>query len=80
MTIYDEKSKTFNMNKRKVTDYKKSSCVIFPRAQCAEKEGKLEVVRVELMESHKKWVRDNCNCRGEKFANLDLEELEGLKS
>ena len=76
--IYDEKTKTFNMNKRKVTDYKKSSCLIFPRAQCAEKESKLEVVRLELMEQHKKWVRENCNCKGEQLANLNLEELEAL--
>ena len=68
------------MNKTKVTDYKKNSHYIFPRAQCTEKESKLEVVTVELMESNKKWVRENCTFKGEQLANLDLEELEGLKS
>ena len=53
-TPFCPKSKTFNLNKKKTTDYKKNSRVILPKAQSAEKESKLEVLRVELEEVHKK--------------------------
>ena len=51
-----------------------------PRAQSSEKESKLEVARIELMEEHAKWVKTHCNCKMEQVLNLSAEEIEGLKS
>ena len=67
-----------NINKKKVTDNKKNSHVIFPRVQTAEKDSILEVLRMELLNQHKDWVATNCNCKGEQLMNLSKEELEGL--
>ena len=61
-------------------DYKKNSRVIIPRPQSAEKESKLEVERMELLEQLKKWFKENCNCKGEQLVNPMVEELKGLKS
>jgi hypothetical protein len=63
-----------------VTDYKANSRVILPRAQSDVKEGKLQVLRMELMEEGKKWIKTNCDCNGNQQSNLDKEELIGLKS
>ena len=52
-TPYDSKSKSFDLGRQKVTDYKKNSRVTLPRAQSSEKESKLEVAR----EEHAKWVK-----------------------
>ena len=62
----------------RVTDYKKNSRVVFPRAQSAEQESKLEVMRMELLHHHREWVRSNCNCKGEQQPNLSSEEQSGL--
>ena len=78
--IFDQERRTFDMRKKRVTDYGKNSRVILPKAQTSEQESKLEVIRMEVMEQHKQWVKKNCNCKGEQPLNLDLEEREGLKS
>ena len=78
-TSYDSKNNKFNMNKQKVTDFKKNSRVILPRAQSGEKESKLEVARVELLEEHRIWVKTHCNCRTEQLLNLSREEMEGFE-
>ena len=51
-----------------------------PRAQSTENESKLEVLRVELLEEHRKWVKTHCNCKMEQPMNLSKDEMEGLKS
>ena len=79
-SIYDEENKSVNLNKLRVTDYKQNSRVILPRAQSNEKEAKLEVLRREIQESHKVWMEQHCNCKGDQVMNLDNEEQEGLKS
>ena len=79
-TAFDDKNKIFDLNKIRVTDYKKNSRVILPRAQTPEQESKLEVVRVELMEQHNKWVGENCNCKAEQPMNLSEPEKDGLKT
>ena len=79
-TAFDDKNRIFDLNKIRVTDYKKNSRVILPRAQTPEQESKLEVVRVELMEQHNKRVRENCNCRAEQPMNLSDPEKDGLKT
>ena len=43
-SVYDEESKSVNLNKLRVTDYKKNSRVILPRAQTNSKEANLEVL------------------------------------
>ena len=78
--VFDIRGKVFNMARKRVTDFKKNSRVILPRAQTAEQESKLEVLRMELLQEHKKWMTENCNCRGEQTMNLSIEEARGLKS
>ena len=68
------------MARKRVTDYGKNSRVILPRAQTAEKESKLEVLRAELLHEHKKWMSENCNCRGDQTINLTIPEARGLNS
>ena len=46
------------MQKKRVTDYKKNSRVVLPRAQSNEKESKLEVLRMELLEEHRKCTKE----------------------
>ena len=76
----DDKEKVFDLRKQKVTDYKKNSRVILPRAQSAEKESKLEVLRVELQNEHEEWVKTHCDCKSKQLLNLTKDEIEGLKS
>ena len=78
--VFDIRGKVLNMARKRVTDFKKNSRVILPRAQTAEQESKLEVLRMELLQEHKKWMTENCNCRGEQTMNLSIEEARGLKS
>ena len=77
---FSEKENNFNMNRRRVTDYKANSRVILPRALPAEEESKLEVLRLELLEEQERWVKENCDCKGSQEGNLSKEEREGLKS
>ena len=79
-SVYDEESKSVNLNKLRVTDYKKNSRVILPRAQTNSKEANLEVLRREIQESHKVWMEQHCNCKGEQVMNLCADELDGLKT
>ena len=79
-TPYDDKERTFDLRKQKVTDYKKNSRVIFPRAQSAENESKLEVLRVELQNEHDEWVKTHCDCKSKQLPNLTKDEIAGLKS
>ena len=78
--VFNHKGKVFNMQRKRVTDYKRNSRVILPRAQTIDQESKLEVLRVELLEEHKKWVAQNCNHEGNQLMNISEEELKGLKS
>ena len=54
--------------------------MILPRAQSAEKESKLEVLRVELQNEHEEWVKTHCDCKSKQLQNLTKDEIEGLKS
>ena len=79
-TPYDDREKVFDLRKQKVTDFKKNSRVILPRAQTSEQESKLEVLRVELQNEHEEWVKTHCDCKSKQILNLTKEEIEGLKS
>ena len=78
--MFDDCNKVFNMGRKRVTDYRKNSCVILARAQTANEESKLEVLRMELQEEHKRWAAKNCDCKGDQAMNLSVEEVRGLKS
>ena len=78
--IFSEEDKTWNLNKKRVTDYKANSRVILPRALPAEGESKLEVMRIELLTEYRQWVKENCDCKGRQKANLSKRESDGLKS
>ena len=44
--VFDHRNKVFNMGRKRVTDYRKNSCVILARAQTANEESKLEILRM----------------------------------
>ena len=68
------------MQKKRVTDYKINSRVVLPRAQSNEKESKLEGQRIEILEKHRKWTKENCDCKGEQEMNLSTTQVLGWKS
>ena len=70
---------SINGNRRCPTT-RKNRYVILPRAQSAEKESKIEVLRVELQNEHEEWVKTHCDCKSKQLLNLTKEEIKGLKS
>ena len=79
-TTFDNKTNTMNLNKKKVSDYCCNSRVVLPRAQSGIKESNLEVLRRELDQSQKHWMKNHCSCKGDQVMNLDEFKLVGLKS
>ena len=69
-----------NLNRKKVTYFRRNSRVVLPRAQSGIKESNLEVLRRELDQSHRHWMKAHCSCKGDQVMNLDEFELDGLRS
>ena len=70
----------FQINRKKVTDFRSNLRVVLPRAQSGIKESNLEVLRRELDQSHRHWMKAHCSCNGDQAMNLDEFELDGLRS
>ena len=77
---FDDKTNTMNLNRKKVTDFRRNSRVVLLRAQSGVKERNLEVLRRELDQSHRHWMKAHCSCNGDQAMNLDEFELDGLIS
>ena len=79
--IYDGGTKTLDFGKRRATDIKGNSRVIFPRkARTLGEESALETLRMELFTTFKQYVQDKCDDKGNQKSNLTKGEEEGLKS
>ena len=37
-------------------------------------------MRIELLTEYRRWVKENCDCKGRQKANLSKRKSEGLKS
>ena len=61
---FDDKTNTMHLNRKKVTDFRRNSRVVLPRAQSGIKESNLEVLRRELDQSHTHWMKAHCSCNG----------------
>ena len=68
-----------NLNRKKVTDFCHNSRVVLPRAQSGIKENNLEILRRELDQSHRHWMKAHCSCHEDQAMKLDEFELDGLR-
>ena len=71
---------SFDYSKRRATDLKSNSRVIFPSKTSFEVESKLELVRTELLAAFKSYSQQNCKKKGQQTSNLTSNQLKGLKS
>ena len=79
--IYDEKDGSLSMARKRVTDYKGNTRVVFPpEGRDIEVEGMLDMVRRELMGEYQKYVREKCKKGGKQISNLSKGEQKGLES
>ena len=78
--IYDCEMNTFDFSKRRTTDLKNNSRVIFPKTRDFQFEAKLELLRIEAIEVFRQYMRDKCDERGTQKSNLSKSEARGLKS
>ena len=78
--VYDWEKNTFDFSKRRTTDLKNNSRVIFPKSRDFQFEAKLELLRIEAMEVFKQYMRDKCDKYGGQKTNLNKSEARGLKS
>ena len=64
-SIFDWKSKTFSYSRRRATDVKGNSRVIFPsKARSLEVESALQTLRLELSTIFRGYVEENCDKEG----------------
>ena len=79
--IYDPDEGIMDLSKRRVTDLKANSRVIFPKKQCNfEAEAKFETLRVEAMAIFREHFKKYCNKGGKQPSNLTREQEKGLQS
>ena len=84
--VYNYEEGWVDMSRRRVTDNKGNSRVIFPNeSKNFEFESKLQVLRVEAMNTFKTFMRENCDSQGRQKSNRGqrsglpslLERVEG---
>ena len=77
-TIFDGEHKTLDFGRRRATDVKGNSRVIFPRkARTLGEESALETLRMELFTTFRRYVEDKCDSKGNQKSNLTRGEEEG---
>ena len=80
-TIFDWRNKTLDFGKRRATDVKGNSRVIFPRkARTLGEESAMETLRMKLFTTFRQYVQETCDAKGEQKSNLTKGEEQGLKS
>jgi hypothetical protein len=78
--IFDQDSKVFNLSKLRVTDIPTNVRVHEPRAGSGPNEMKIQVQRDEMLRAGNKFIRAECNEKGEIVqTNLTKEEIIGKK-
>ena len=79
--IYDWKSKTLNLAKRRATGVKRNSRVIFPKkARSMEEEAAMQTLRMELLTLFRLYVEEKCGKNGRQESNLTKHQMLGMKS
>ena len=79
--VYRPQEGIFDLSRRRTTDLKGNSRVIFPRkASSFEVESKLEALRVEARAEFRKFMAQKCNKGGKQKSNLTRGQERGLKS
>ena len=79
--VFDWKSKTFSLARRRATDVKGNSRVNFPRKpRSVEEESALQTLRIELMSLFRLYKEGHCNNKNQQKSNLTKHQLEGLRS
>ena len=79
--VYDMIEKRFSYTKKRVTNTKGNSRIIFPKeAGKYEDEAVLEMVRMKLLGVYNKNCEENCKKGGVQCFNIDEAEMRGLKS
>ena len=69
--VYDGVKNGMNMARKRVTDCKGNSRVIFPRnVGNIDFESKLDLLRIEAMGIFKEYVRTKCISKGQQESNL----------
>ena len=79
--VFDMRTGTIDMRKRRVTDIKGNSRVILPKKMRGfDEEAKLEVLRQETRGVVGQYMRENCGPNGVQKTNLTRGEVRGLRS
>ena len=79
--IYNWVGRSINFAKRRVTDIKGNSRVIFPRkARSFDEESSLQTLRLELSTLFRSYVAEKCQKGGAQKTNLSRAQERGLKS
>ena len=80
-SIYDWKTRTLSYSRRRATDVKGNSRVIFPsKARSLEEESALQTLRLELSTVFRGYAEEHCDKEGKQELNLTKSQRDGLKS
>ena len=78
--VFDGEGKVWDYSKKRVTDVKGNSRVIFPKSnKDFEEESRLEVMRMELLQTFRNHVRNHCKDAGIQESNLTDGQKRGLE-
>ena len=78
---YNADTGGWNYGRKRATDVKGNTMVVLPgRRKNFQEEANLEMLRAELKGCFKKYLRENCNDKGEQESNLLKGEQQGLKT
>ena len=78
--IYDGGAKSLNFAKRRVTDVKRNSRVVFPKkARSLEEEAAMQTLRMELLTLFRVYSDEKCGKHGTQKSNLTKQQKMGMK-
>ena len=78
--IFDHEKGELDYGKRRTTDCKQNSRVIFPKKTDLDTESRLTMLRVETMALVRNYIEEKCNKKGQQKMNLTASEARGLRS
>ena len=79
--VFEREDNSWDYYRRRVTDMKGNTRVIFPKpSKNLDEESRLEVMRMELMEVYRNYVKDHCkDDKGVQESNLSGTQKRGLQ-
>ena len=77
--IYNPASKSMDYRKKRATDLKENTKVYLPRPLPTQQEAFAAVRREKWLETHKKYMKENCNEEGNQKTNLTPAQERGLR-